>query len=1015
MKTLGILLCVACIGAHAQTIPSSAYGEMRWRLVGPFRAGWATVAAGVADQPNTFYFGAAGGGVWKTNDAGITWQPVMEHEKSSSVGALAVAPSNPNIVYVGTGQVTSRYDILAGDGIYRSDDAGKNWRHIGLDATQHCGAILIDPENPDRVLVAAIGQAFASNPERGVYLTVDAGKEWKRVLFVNEETGAVDLAQDPLNPSVVYASTWQFRQHPWLDYFEPQVGPGSGIYKSTDRGEHWNKVTGNGLPVGSLGRIGLAVARGSKGSVVYSTVIAQKGGTGFYRSTDGGKAWRLMNSDSELASSYFGHLTVAPDNPEVVYVMGRSIKRTTDGGAHFTIFKGAPGGDDYHFLWINPSHISYMISGADQGATITVNGGESWTDWYNQPTGQFYHLGADDRFPYWIYSGQQDNGTVAISSRGPYGVIEERDWRPTGGEERGFEIPKPNHPEIVIGTGLGGVVTRVNQITNQIANVSPWPVSSYGARPTTVRYHYTWITPLEYSPIGSHYLYFGAQVLFRSSDDGDHWDIVSPDLSGKKADTSGCSGKSGLAAARDCGFGTIFTIAPSPIAENVLWIGTDDGLIHLTTDGCKTWKNVTPPDVPLWGLIHAIAPSFFSQHAVCVAVDLRRLGRFTPLILKTTNDGQTWKTITTGLPTDECVNVVRCDPQREGLLYAGTNRSVYVSFDDGEYWQSLSLNLPTACVTDLLVHHDDLIASTQGRAIWILDNLGPLRELSAAVTSKSVHLFSPLPAWRLRGNQNNDTPPPPSTPLGQNPPDGSVIDYWLAQKSDTPVILTIRDSLGNVVRHFSSDDKPEKLPSNQYFESGWLGAGQRLSTTQGMHRFVWDLRYPRPAAISYGYTIAGVWQQGTPLEPEGPFVLPGRYSVSLNVNGADDSQPLVIKLDPRVSVSQQALREQLDLSLSIDSALGLAVRTYHAVLALADTMKKRGVGKRVADSLAALTNGGQTNLNSIGGTLAGLASAVQSYDGSPTQGQKQVFAEYRLLLDGVLRRWRLLQQQVPKK
>jgi photosystem II stability/assembly factor-like uncharacterized protein len=1014
MKTLLMLGAVVCISAHAQTIPPSAYSEMHWRLVGPFRAGWATVAAGVADQPNTFYFGAAGGGVWKTNDAGVTWQALMQHEKSSSIGALAVAPSNPNIIYAGTGQVTTRYDILSGNGVYRSDDAGKTWKHLGLDATHHCGAILVDPENPDRVLVAAMGQTFASNPERGVYLTRDGGKNWQRVLFVNDETGAVDLAHDPLNPFIVYASTWQFRQHPWLDYFEPQVGPGSGIYKSTDRGEHWNKLSGNGLPAGALGRIGLAVARGSKGNVVYSTVIAQQGGTGFYRSTDGGKAWRLMNSDSELASSYFGHLTVAPDNPNIVYVMGRSIRRTTDGGAHFTIFKGAPGGDDYHFLWINPSQPSYMISGADQGATITVNGGESWSDWYNQPTGQFYHLGADDQFPYRIYSGQQDNGTISLSSRGPSGVIEERDWRPTGGEERGYEIPKSGHPEIVMGTGLGGVVTRVNQITNQIANVSPWPVSSYAARPTTVRYHYTWITPLEYSPIGSHYLYFGAQVLFRSSDDGDHWDIVSPDLSGKKADTTGCSNP-GLSAARDCGYGTIFTIAPSPIAENVVWIGTDDGLVHLTTDGCKTWKNVTPPDVPLWGLIRAIAPSSFSQHSAYIAVDLHRLGRFTPLILRTTNDGQNWKSITNGLQTDEYVNVVRADPQREGLLYAGTDRSVYVSFDHGEQWQPLSLNLPIACVSDLLVHHDDLIASTQGRAIWVLDNLGPLRELSAAVTSKAAHLFSPTPAWRLRGNQNNDTPPPPSTPLGENPPDGAVIDYWLAQNTNAPVTLTIRDSLSNIVKQFSSDDKPEKLPSNQYFESGWLGAEQRLSTTQGMHRFAWDLRYPRPPALSYSYTIAGVWQEGTPLEPEGALVLPGRYIVSLKVKGVEYSQPLIVKIDPRVSVSGQALREQLTFSMAIDSALGRAVSTYRAAIAMADALKKRGTQKGLVDSLAELSDRNQPNLNSVAGALASLSTAVKSSDGYPTQGQRDVFYEYRRLLDDLVRRWNAVQQVISKE
>ena len=997
-----VILLLISHQSVGQTIPLSSYSEMRWRLVGPFRAGWATVAAGVPGEPNTLYFGAAGGGVWRSNDAGVTWQPLLQHEKASSIGALAVAPSNPAVIYAATGQVTVRYDILSGNGVYRSDDAGKSWTHVGLDASEHCGALLIDPHDPDRVLVAAMGNAFGPNPERGVFLTLNGGKDWRRVLYHNDSTGAVDLAQDPDHPSVVFAALWQMQQHPWLDYFQGQRGSGSGIYRSDDSGEHWKLVTGK-LFSDSVGRIGLAVARGSQGRIVYATINASGGAGGLFRSADAGESWERVNAEGDLANDYFSHITVAPDDPNTVYVMGRSIRRSTDGGRDFTFFKGAPGGDDYHFLWINPVHPSYMITASDQGAAVSVNGGESWSDWYNQPTGQFYHLGADERFPYRIYSGQQDNGTVSISSRGPYGVIEERDWRPAGGDERGYEIPKPGDPDIVIGSGLGGFVSRVDEATHQAANVSPWPVPGYGARPTTVRYHYTWITPIEYSPIGSHALYFGAQVLFRSTDDGDQWSVASPDLSGKKPEADDC-GIPGLAGARDCGFGTIFSIAPSPLRENIVWVGTDDGLVHLTKDGCKTWTNVTPADAPAWGLISAVAPSCFSEAAAYVAVDLHRLGRSAPLILKTVDNGRSWRTIIRGLPPDEYTYVVREDPVRKGLLFAGTNCGVYVSFDDGEDWQPLSLDLPTTSVRDLLIHDNDLIAATQGRGIWILDNIEPLRELSGEMTGEPVHLFQPSPAWRLRANENHDTPPPPSTPLGQNPPAGAIIDYWLREQVHGRVTMTVTDSVGDVVRQFSSSDKPEQLHSNRYFESGWLGPESSLLTAAGMHRFVWDLRYPRPAALTYEYSIAAVWQHESPLEPEGALVLPGRYTVALSVNSKEYHRPLVVRLDPRVITSPKHLREQLSLSMAIDSALKRVVSAHNTLGALLDSLKKDGTQNELIDSLSLLRDKDRSSLSSIAGVLAGLFTAVQSSDGVVTEGERMAFAEYRGKLDELMKR-----------
>ncbi len=1010
--TIAILLIASYGMAGAQTVPEQTYSDMHWRLVGPYRAGWATMAVGVANEPNTFYFGAAGGGVWKTIDAGRTWQPLMQHESASSVGAIDVAPSDPNVIYVGTGQVALRYDILSGDGVYRSSDGGKTWTNVGLKETHHIGRILIDPQNPDRVLVAALGHVFGPNSERGVYLTNDGGKSWQKVLFVDDSTGAVDLAFDPLHPSVVYAALWQMRMHPWLDYFYPQTGAGSGIYKSEDGGEHWTRLTGGGLPDGQLGRIGLGVARGSRGQIVYATIIASKGESGLYKSNDGGKSWQFVNNDQGLANSYFSRVTVDPNNADIVYVMDRSIHRSDDGGKHFSMFKGAPGGDDYHFLWINPSNTKYMITASDQGCVVSVDSGKSWSSWYNQPTGQFYHIAVDDQFPYKIYSGQQDNGTVGILSRGPYGVIEDRDWHPVGGDERDYDVPKPGNPNLVFGSGLGGHVSRFDNVTRQVAEISPWPVSSYGARQTTVRYRYTWITPLAFSQIGNHALYLGNQFLFKSTDDGDHWQKISPDLSGKIAGAKDYTYPD-QTQARAAGYGVIFSIAPSPVSEGVIWVGTDDGLIQLTTDGGKHWKNVTPSTVPMWARVDAIDPSPFSIHAAYVAMNTHRLGYSKPLILKTTNDGRTWQTITNGILADEFVNVVRTDPVKKGLLYAGTNRSVYVSFDDGENWQPLTLNFPTTCVNDLVVHDGDLVAGTQGRAIWILDDVEPLRETTAKLASESVHLFHLADAWRVRADENKDTPWPPETALGQNPPTGAIVDYWLKDNVQGPVTLTIRDSKGNIVRKFSSQEEQENLPAHRYFQKGWIHPEEQLAATAGMHRFVWGLRYPRPSALRYEYSIAAVWTEGTPLDPEGPLVLPGKYTAALTVAGKDYSQPFVVKLDPRVHVSENALQAQLKLAKSIDAAIEQAVSAHNTINDVLKE-KKGSIPTATADTLFALADRGQPSLASVAGVLTGLETAVQGADAAPAQGESDVYSHYRKELDGLLARWHAVEASMTK-
>ena len=682
------------------------------------------------------------------------------------------------------------------------------------------------------------------------------------------------------------------------------------------------------------------------------------------------------------------------------------------GAVEHLAVQGAPGGDDYHFLWINPADTTYMITASDQGAVVTVNGGKSWSSWYNQPTGQFYHLAADNRFPYRIYSGQQDNGTVCILSRGPYGVIGNRDWHPVGGSERDYEIPKPGNPGIVFGTGLGGTVSRFNQITRQAANVSPWPVSSYGARLNTVRYRYTWITPLAFSPLGLHPMYFGAQVLFKSLDDGNHWKIVSPDLSGKTTDRKDITNPD-LAQARSIGYGVIYTIAPSPIAKKVIWIGTDDGFIWLTTDNGNHWHNVTPSTVPLWARIDAVSPSTFSSKAAYVAVNTHRLGEYTPLIIKTTDGGKNWQPIIHGIPSNEYMNVVRADPVRKGLLYAGTNRSVYVSFNDGEQWYPLTLNLPTTSIRDLLLHKGDLIAATQGRGIWILDDIKPLREINVNLEKKSIYLFSPAKAWRIRSNENHDTPFPPSTPYGQNPPAGAIIDYWLKSDIHSPIKLTIRDSKGNIVRSFSSNTKQKALPVNRYFEKSWLGKTQKLSVKAGMHRFVWNLRYKRPEALSYHYSIAAVWNKSTPVIPQGLLILPGKYTVTLSVNGKNYSKQLYVKLDPRVHVSYYTLKKQLQFALKVNKELNRSVSAHNEIVRFI-TREKGELSSIMIDSLSALAYKGQPNLASVSGVLSNIASIVQTADSTPTQGQKELFVRYRYQINKLLAKWHKIKKQLLK-
>jgi photosystem II stability/assembly factor-like uncharacterized protein len=1009
------------------------YTQLHWREVGPFRAGWSTMAEGVPSEPNVFYFGGADGGVWKTSDAGLTWQPSFQQAGSIAIGALTIAPSNPDVLYVGTGQVAARYDVVEGDGVYRSTDGGKSWEHRGLDETRHIGRIWIDPKNPDVVLVAALGDYFSPSEQRGVFRSTDGGQHWDKVLFVNNDTGAVDISADDAHPDVMYAATWQTRMYPWLSYYKPGVGAGSGIWKSTDEGKTWNRLSGHGLPSELLGRIGLAVAPGTNGQRVYAIIQLRKPeDSALYRSDDGGENWMRMGGNG-LGNSYFGRVTVDPKNPNTVYVMNRSVARSTDGGKTFTWFKGAPGGDDYHFMWINPDDSRYMILASDQGTTVSVDGGQHWSSWYNQPTGQFYHVVADNRFPYHIYSGQQDSGTVETETRGEYGEITFRDWHPVGGDERSYAVPDTGDPNIVYVGGLGGHVSRFDARTADVQNISATPISHYGERPSTVKYRYNWFYPVVADPHAAHTLYLGSQYLFKTDDEGLHWKIISPDLSGadpkfaKNCDSDDIS----LQDARACGYGEIFTIAPSPIKRDEIWVGSDDGYIHLTRDGGKHWQNVTPAGMPFWGRVNQIDASPTDPASAYAAVDIHRRGDRGAYMFRTHDYGQHWTQITDGIPDGQYAYVVRQDLNNPRLLYAGTNAGVFVSFDDGDYWQSLQLDLPSVRVRDLTLHGDDLIAATQGRGLLILDDVTPLRQASQSIVDAKAYLFKPAVAIRVRNNNNKDTPLPPEIPAAQNPPTGAVFDYWIGKQAHGPVKIAIYDSHGKLVRDYASDAESPALKTHQYFNDGWLVPTEMPSSTPGAHRFVWDLRYARPRAILYDYSIAGLYNQGTPIVPEGPRVLPGEYSVELTVDGVKYHQPLTVSLDRRMHPTTGELEKQLDLARRIDAAMDSSYAAYstlqdlHSQLA---ALKSKLMGDPAMAGLLQSANEldqqvtvladkpkAQVSFGTINRRLTDLAIQVDDGDRTPPASYYETYESYLVDNETAIKHWKQLQsKEIPE-
>jgi len=964
-------------------IPESSYAALHWRLVGPFRGGWATAVAGHPDQTTTFYFGSADGGVWRTRNAGVTWEPLFEQGGSASIGALALAPGNPEVIWIGTGQIQQRWDIVDGDGVYRSVDGGQNWQHVGLAESRHIGALWVDPRDADTAVVAALGHVFGPHPQRGLFRTEDGGAHWTQVLFLDDTTGAADLAFSADAPDVLYASLWQVQRHPWLDYFQPTVGAGSGIYRSADGGRSWTKVSGLGLPGGSLGRIELAVAPGPGAQRVWAAVQTGEGGA-LYRSDDGGDHWTMVNDDASLASSYMGWLTADPQDANIVWAGGQPLRRSTDGGATFTIVRSSPGGDDYHALWIDPRNPQRMITGADQGAVVTFDGGRSWSNWYNQPTGQFYRLAVDNGFPYRIYSGQQDSGTVSVASRSDYGRISFRDWNPVGGDERDGDVPDPVNPDIVYGAGLGGRISRWDARTGQVQNVSPWPVSSYAESPLKARYRYDWITPLAISAAPPHAMYTAAQVVFRSADGGQSWQTISADLSGAVPGTEGCSADTPVEGATACGFGTVFALAPSPLRDGLLWAGTNNGRVHLTDDSGATWREVTPAGLEDWSRVNLIDASAVDPDTAYLAVDRHRLDDYRPRAYVTHDAGMNWREIGHGLPDGAWVNVVREDPAQPGLLYAGTSRGVHISFDDGEHWQSLQLDLPTTGVNDLLVHEDDLVIATQGRALWVLDNVTTLRHLASAGPADRAELIAPAVAVRLRFNQNKDTPLPPEEPTGENPPAGAVLDYILPTGFEGLVQLEIRAEDGTVVHASDSESLPERANARVYVADTWLGRPRPLPSAPGHNRFVWNLRLPPPPTRQSRYSIAAVPGRETPILPEGAFVLPGAYTVLLKAGDQVSERPLRVEMDPRVNVSRQQLAELLDFQRQVAEALQRAV-------ALAGPAVVEGGEESGKDEPGSAA--------SVAAALTSLAIDLEHADAQPTAPQRELLAFQTGLLE----------------
>ena len=902
------LLTLADAPVSTQTgaaIDPSTYQALRYRLIGPFRASRTVAGVGIPTRPSTFFIGVHTGGVWKTDDYGRTWNPIFDDAPTGSIGDIGVSWSNPDVIYVGTGEGLHRPDLNVGDGIFKSTDGGKSWTHVGLPDVHQVGRLIVHPTNPDIVFVAGLGHPYGANAERGVFRTTNGGATWERVLYLNENTGAIQVEFDGKNPQIVYGVMWEHREGPWEN--ASFSGPNSALYKSIDGGTTWKPVRG-GLPNGSegAGRICLGVGI-SDPNRLYAAVMDQgRGASGFYRSDDAGETWTLTSRDSRLGTD----VRVHPTNPDVVFDGNIAAYRSDDAGKTWTSIKGAPGGDDYQRIWINPLQPDTMLFTADQGAVVTVNGGRTWSSWYNQPTAQLYHVTTDNQFPYWVYGGQQESGAIGIASRGNGGQISFRDWIGVGADEYAYIAPDPLNPNII----YGGRVMRFDRTTGQAQNVTPEALRSG-------TYRILRTMPLLFHPADPKTLFFATNVLWKTTNGGSGWDIISPDLSRERPDVPDSIDPYRTADLEKMPRrGVIYAVSPSPRDVATIWAGTDDGLVHVTRDGGKTWTNVTPPELRSWDKISQIDAGHFDTNTAYVSVNAFRRDDLRPHIYRTHDAGRTWTRIVSGIRDRSPVNVVREDPKQRGLLFAGTEREVVFSADDGEHWQSLRMNMPATSVRDLVIKDDDLVIGTHGRSIWIMDGITPLRDIAAAGGSwaraaSGPVLFTSPRATRVRWNMFSDTPLPPEEPAGQNPPDGAVVDYHLPRAASR-VTLEVVAAHGEVIRGYASDDRPEAVePTSLPYPTYWIRPPQTLATSAGHHRFVWDLRYAPPPGTRRTHAIAAV-HRGTPSAPQGPFVQPGPYTVRLTVDGTVKEQPIEVRMDPRVKISAEDLRRQTDATLA---------------------------------------------------------------------------------------------------
>jgi photosystem II stability/assembly factor-like uncharacterized protein len=1018
---VGLSVCISSFlsvsASTAPQIPENTYQDLHWRMIGPFRGGRTRAACGVPTQPNVFYMGQVNGGVWKSDDYGRTWTPIFDQEPTQSIGAIAVAPSDPNIIYVASGEGLHRPDLSVGDGIYKSTDAGKTWTHLGLRDGLQIPGLAVDPRNPDKLFAAVLGHPYGPSEERGLFRSTDGGQTWQKVISKDENTGASDVEIDPSNPDVIYASMWEVREGPWEDSNEVN-GTGGGLFKSTDGGNTWHQLT-SGLPK-DLSQIYAAIAA-SDPKRLYASVGMASGALGFYRSDDAGENWSKITEDPRPSARIGGGdlaiPRVDPKNADVVYSASTVTMKSTDGGKTWSGFRGAPGGDDYQNLWINPNNPDIILLVSDQGAIISVNGGTSWSSWYNQPTAQIYHVSISPSFPYHVCGGQQESGSVCISSRGNDGAITFRDWHPVGVIEYGYVAPDPLDTDIIYGGGRNEV-SKFHWSTGQVQDVTPIPLR--GPKYRTDRSE-----PTMFSPVDSHTLYYASNVLFKTSDGGNSWQTISQDLT---RENPGVPASVGTLVRKDAGKqrGVIYALAPSFKSATTLWAGTDDGLIWRTENGGKNWSDITPKELTPWSKVTQISASHFDEATAYASVSRFRINDNRPYIYRTHDGGKSWKLIVSGLPDFGPVDTVREDPVRKGLLFAGTENAVWVSFDDGEHWQSLQLNLPHTSMRDLWIYDNDLIVATHGRSFWILDDLAPLRELANSSNINSTRLFTPAPVYRIQRDTNTDTPLPPDEPAAANPPDGAVIDYYLPHATSGAVTLEILNARGQVVRKFSSTDQPpasEEELKKQLIPLYWLRPFHALSTEAGMHRWVWDLHYTTPVATHHEYPIAAI-PGDTPRLPLGPTALPGAYAAKLAVDGKSYTASFTVKMDPRVKASAAGLEKKFQAETQLASSLS---QTSEAVLQaglirnVLEKLTQQSTGwvhaplQLFQDKLTALLGApgvsppaSEITLTRVNGEIAILYGQVWQVDAEPTSAQTEAIAATEHSEQDVLKRWESL-------